>query len=141
MKFQGDKFVRVVHGIQAKNHTSNISSAAIDTLGYDEAVVIFNKGTAGTTAALDAIVMESPSTTAASFAHIAGCSFTQVTPTAATKATEIGRIDLRCRKRYLRVKFITATANGVNAAASVLLLAGKTLPSVQPTGTTVKFSV
>jgi hypothetical protein len=141
MKFQGDNLGLFAHGIQPKLHTSNISSAVIDTLGYDEAVVIFQKGTAGVTAALDATVMESDATGDATFAHIAGCTFTQVTPTGATKCSEIGRIDLRGRKRYLRVKFATATANGVNAAAHVLLLAGKTLPAVQPTGTTVKFSV
>ncbi|HUT78177.1 MAG TPA: hypothetical protein VM285_10845 [Polyangia bacterium] len=128
MKFQADKLIQVVHAIDAKNHTATVSSATIDTRGFDECLVILNKGTAGTTASGTAFVMESDSTTAASFAHISGSSFTAVTPTAATKASEIVSIDLRGKKRYLRVKYSTATANAIYVAADVILLAYKTPP-------------
>lgn len=128
MKFQADKFIQVVHAIQAKNHTAAVSSAAIDTRGFDECLVIVNAGTAGATASGTVFVMESDSTTAASFAHIAGSSFTSITPTAATKASQILSIDLRGRKRYLRVKYTTATANAIYVASDVLLLSYRTPP-------------
>lgn len=121
MQNQLDKNLCVKHAITAASYASSVSSGAIDCKGFSEALVLVNFGVAGTTASLTAHLKESASTTAASFAAIAGASFTTVTPTAATNASQIGRLNLRLRKRYLQVHFTTATANGVVGSADVIL--------------------
>jgi hypothetical protein len=129
MKFQGNKNIVVVHAIDAKGHTAVVSSAAIDTRGYDEALVILNCGVATQTASGTAFVMESDSSTAASFAHIAGSSFTTMHATSATKASQILSINLRSgRKRYLRVKYTTVTEDANALSADVLLFGATVLP-------------
>lgn len=138
MKLQGNKNWEVVHALSAATLSSAISSAAIDTRGFDEAIVVVNAGTAGATVSGTVFVMESPSTTAGSFSHIAGSSFTTITPTAATKASQFLSIDLRGRKRYLRVKYTTATANALTLAAVVLLGSPKVLPATHASGATDK---
>ena len=130
MKFQGNKNIVVVHAIDAKGHTAVVSSAAIDTRGYDEALVILNCGVATQTASGTAFVMESDSSTAASFAHIAGSSFTVMHATSATKASQILSINLISgRKRYLRVKYsASATEDALGVSSDVLLFGAKVLP-------------
>jgi len=132
MQYNGTDFVKVVHAISAASITAtSTSSAAIDTKGFTEAMVIANFGKAASSAEADVFVMESVSTTAASFAHIAGSSFTQVTPTAGTFGTRVLSIDLRNRKRYLRVKNKGDGSNAVVLSANVLLLNGNSLPVTQ----------
>lgn len=132
MQYNGTDFVKVVHAISAASiSAAATSSAAIDTKGFTEAIVIVNAGTAVASAEADVFVMESVSTTAASFAHIAGSSFTQITPTAATNASQCLSIDLTKRKRYLRVKNKGDGTNRVNLSANVLLLGANSLPVTQ----------
>jgi len=129
MKFQGNKYIKVVHALDAKDHAATVSSAAIDTRGFDEALVILNCGVSTQTASGTAFVMESDSSTAASFAHIAGSSFTVMHATSATKASQILSIDLHAgRKRYLRVKYTTATEDKNALSADVLLFGAGVLP-------------
>lgn len=139
MKFGADKFCQVVHAVTPASYTSDTYSSAIDTRGYEEALVLIIKGVAGTTSTMTCVVQESVSTTGASFAHISGASFSGISPTAATKATEIGRIDLRGRKRYLRVYANVTGSNGVIMGADVVLLNPKIQPATA--SSTVKFTI
>lgn len=124
---QGDKSLRVVHAINAKSHTAVVSSGAIDCLGYSLAHVVVNLGTGGAGFSKAVTVLESDSTTAASFAHVAGSSFTALT-TAISNASQIGVIDLRKRKRYINVKMAATNATATLAAANVVLSQAKVIP-------------
>ena len=134
---RGMKFVYAV-GATIAGTTDNYS-AGIDTKGYDGAIVLLQASLAAASAELDTTVQEAGTNAGASFAHIAGCSFTQVTPTAATLAAQAGFIDLRKRKRYIRVRCKGDGTNLVGYSATVILVSPKYLPAVA--SATIKFSI
>lgn len=132
MKFCGSDFINVYSALVPKAYSAaSTSTGAIDTLGYSEAIVVLHAGAAAANAEAQVTVLESVSTTAASFAHVPGGTFTQVTPTAATNINQILSIDLTKRKRYLNIKNVGDGSNAVTFGVNVLFFRANSLPVTQ----------
>lgn len=129
MKYVGSQFMKVVTGITAVSTTGTVttSDTGIDTKGFDQALVIFNCGTIAATGDVTVTVEEAGTNAAASFATITGASFGEKTASS-DLALYVGNIDLRPRKRYIRVKMAMAAATAGIGAASVVLLGAASLP-------------
>ena len=121
----------VAQGVVADEHAvSTVVGGAVDTLGYERALVILNCGTFSATGTLDATVAEC-ATSGGSYVAITGAVFTQVA--AANDVTVyVGEIKLRAgtRKRYLKVSFVVGT-DVVDAGCVVILARGHAEPVTQ----------
>jgi alkaline phosphatase len=141
MKFDA-RYFRVIHVHSAQNSavSGNYGTArGFDTKGYDSALVITNIGTPATSAEVDITLQEASSNTGASFGHVSGSSFTQATPTAASNASQVGFINLRKRKRYLRLKAKMDGTNSGRFATNVILFNADYLPATA--SVTVKWEI
>jgi len=91
-----------------------LNGLAVDTAGYDEAIVVLDAGTF-TTGTLDAKVQESADGSSG-WVDIAGAAFAQVTSTT-DDSIYVGTIRMEgSRLRYLRVVAVVATAACLAAA-------------------------
>lgn len=101
------------------------TSVEIDTLGFDAAVGLFHYGTSDI--ALAALGLEESDTSGSGFAAVADFTFSSLPSSTADGSLYGMFIDLRKRKRYLK---ITATAGngsaGTYASATMTLYRGKT---------------
>lgn len=98
--------------------TTNLS-AAIDTLGFKEVLVIVNAGTVGSSGTVDITVTESDAT-GGTYTLITGATFTQITA-ANDDAVYVGRIRMTpTRKRFLKISAIVGTAACTFGVVAVL---------------------
>lgn len=124
--------LKVSQSVRAQSVSGAVNGTAVDTAGYDEALVSVNVGTVSATGTLDVKVQESDAS-GSGFADITNAAFTQYTPSNHQK-TEVGRIKLVGRKRYLRVVATQATAAALGSA-DIILCQAKTLPAQTPSWT------
>jgi len=143
MKYNLDRNAKFVSMLVPFAHLAAATThTGIDTRGYDEMSILYHTGVAGATAESQLSVWESASQgTEASYASIAGLTPTQVTATAGTNTVGVLRMDLRKRKRYIRVKNVGDGTNAVTFGVAGVLTGAKTAPFAQPTGATVIGSV
>jgi len=99
MKFSLHQFLKAVVGIVADNHAAGtVNGAAIDRLGFEEALVVVNAGANGASGTVDIKVQESDTTTDGDFVDVAGAAFTQITE-ASDNNVYVDRLNLVGRKR------------------------------------------
>lgn len=94
-------------------------SAAIDTLGFNEALVILYPGIFAATSTLDVTVTECD-TSGGTYAAITGAVFAQLIDSTDASQPYVGRIHLKGRKRYLKISSVVGTAAGDSAIVVVL---------------------
>ncbi len=116
--------------------TYGVVNTYLDCQGYDQAVAVIIPGVAAANAESLITVQESDSTTAASFANITNAAFTQITPTAVSHTVQLGYINLRPRKRYLRLKSVGDGSNAVEVAGTILAYGARVKPMGQPSSIT-----
>ena len=109
------------------------SSAAIDTAGYHQAMIVFNAGTVGSSGTVDVKVQECD-TSGGSYTDVSGAAFTQVTASN-DDATYVGRVNLNGTKRFLKVVLTVGTA-ACDAGTSVIMS-----PAYTGDGSTFSFEV
>lgn len=118
----------VVQGLKADNWaTGTQTSAAIDTVGFAEAIIIFDAGTVGASGTVDVTVTDCD-TSGGTYAAVTGAAFTQVVA-ANDEAIYVGRIRLDSAtagttdkvNRFLKIQAVVGTA-ACDFGVSVLLL-------------------
>lgn len=128
----------------SRSGASAVNGADVDTKCiYDEALVVLDIGAMTTNATLDVIVEEadnsaSAADTAGTYAAVTGAVFAQKLAASHANKLFVGRLDLRGRKRWLRVVGTDAAA-AVVYAAQIILLGCRILPVTQDQ--TVGFNV
>ncbi len=128
MQMTAHEFIKVVPTLEAKSWAVGANAgAAVDCLGFDEALIVINAGVA--TGTLDAKVQESATTTSGDFTDITDAAFTTIT-SANDETLYVGRVRCSGRKRYLRVLGTVAT-DVVVFGAELILLNPKNLPVSQ----------
>lgn len=134
---QQTKVVRAIEPVAIKDNAS-WTCQAIDTKGYDSALVIWHLG--ATDIAMAALKLQECDTSGGNYADVSGANFdgdTGIDGSAVSlpSATDDNKfflidVDLRKRKRYLK---LTATAgdgtNGTYGVAIVILSRGKVTPN------------
>jgi len=138
MKFQGEKFIEVVDGIEPDAYAagSTYYSSTIDIKGYNELLVGVQMGDMVATSAVTVLVQEDDNTSFSSATTV-----TDGTNTATTGALAAGTADNLTyllsinltnpnRERYMRVAATVATANS-DLGVFVLLLGAQDLPVTQ----------
>lgn len=141
MRHNMDETIKAVqsHAGQAWTAAAN-AGAEIDAKGYDEALVIVNAGTVGSSGTIDVTVTEC-ATSGGTFVAITGAVFTQIVA-ASDDTIYVGRLKLQganpTRKRYIKVLNTVGTATS-DVGIIVLLAKADRLPISQ--AETVGFSV
>lgn len=122
--------VKAVVGIVADNHGTGtvISPAAIDTLGFEEFMLIVNSGTNGASGTAAVTVTECD-TSGGTYTPVTGAAITTITE-ALDNNVYVGHMYLRPRKRYLKVSVVVAVA-AVDLGAIVLLSGSDKEPVTQ----------
>jgi len=102
--------------------TSTVTGAAVDTMGYNDAMITLEVGTvSGTTPTLDGKIQESADGSTG-WADITGATFTQVTASNSTQKIRLNGLGVGSRKRYIRfVGTIAGTTPSFALAANALL--------------------
>jgi len=121
MRLNLDEAVKAVVGIVADAHgIGTVNGTGIDTLGFNEALIIVNSGINGTSGTVDVKVQESDAL-ASGYADISGAAFTQITESN-DNTIYVGRVKLADagRKRYIRIVAVVATA-ACDAGVAVIL--------------------
>ena len=95
---------------------STHNSAAIDTAGYHQALVVFSAGTHGGTSD---VTVEAATTSGGSYSAVSGAVFAQVS-SSNDDAVFVGRINLQGTDRFLKVKAVVGTS-ACDLAVSVIL--------------------
>lgn len=117
--------------LPASTNVASIYSSAIDTTGFEKALVILLSGTNTTGAEVDMTVREGAArTVSTTHVHVAGSSFTQVT-TSNDNTVYVGEVDLRKRLRYISLWQKRDGTNEAVAGAVVVLFGKKYAPSTQ----------
>lgn len=141
MKFSSTEFCKVFESINPDAYASGTTTEGetVDTLGYEEALIIVNCGDFAASATLAITVEEDSDSAMGSTANIASATMSLVDATD-DNTVQVGRINLTNpnRERYLRVQGVTAV-DAVDYGAIVVLLGSTTLPVSQQQ--TVQFSV
>lgn len=114
----------------------SITSTAISTRGFEEALIVVGNGTIGSSGTLSVLVQESDSSTTG-FTSISGAVFGDITP-GNDRVSYVGRIRCGGRDRYLNVLATLQTATSPVHIYAILCDA-KALPVTQDA--TVAFNV
>lgn len=122
--------IKAFQSIKPQSSSTTVNGTAVDTAGYDEAVIVLDCGTTAATGTLDVKVQESD-TSGGTYTDITGAAFAQVTPTN-DDAIYVGTIRLEgARKQFIRVVGVAATAASIYGA-SIHLAQGETKPAQTP---------
>ena len=109
------------------------SSTGIDTLGYDEALIVLDLNTITSPGTLDITVMDSTvQTGAAGASTITSAAFTQKLLVDAP-GIFVGRVKTKLYKRYLHIRAVAATASAKEYGIQVLLGKNEIKPVTQVT--------
>jgi len=108
-------------------------SAAIDTAGFHQALIVYNAGTSTATGTTD-ITVTAATASGGSYSAVTGAVFDQVT-TANDEAVYVGRVNLTGTDRYLKVSAVQGTA-AAEFAVTVILT-----PYYTGDGSTFEFEV
>ena len=122
-------------GLKADSYTgASNESAAIDTAGYHQALIVLNAGETATGGTAD-VTVEAATTSSGSYTAITGAAFTQITPDN-DDAVYLGRINLDGTDRFLKVKAACHASNASELSVSVILT-----PYYTGDGATFEFEV
>lgn len=127
--------IKVVGGNASHDLSMGVAtnvSAAIDTLGFTEALIVLYAGTCSATGTLDVTVTECD-TSGGTYAAITGAAFTQITASNDVAQPYHGRISLVGRERYLKISSVVGT--DVAEAAIVVILGGPVEAPTTPSQT------
>jgi hypothetical protein len=107
--------------LPASTALTGVYSSAIDTRGYNSALVIVNCGLAAASAELDVMVWEGAArTVTTTHTHVTGSSFTQMAP-APDQTVYVGEVDLTKTERYISIRMVRDGTNDVTAGCVVVL--------------------
>lgn len=130
------EFIKAVKGIDDLSIAAATGVGnAVDTLGFEDCLVILDTGTANT--GLSTCKITECDTSGGSYTDITGAAFTAIT-TSNDVALYVGRINLEKRKRYLQFSYVSA-GTVTDATCIFLLTSGQVVPVTQQN--TVSFSV
>jgi hypothetical protein len=91
---------------------TGIEGIAVDTLGFDDCLVVMDTGTANTS--IENIIVEECATSGGTFTAVTGAAFATVT-TSLDDNAYVGRIYLGPRQRFLHIQFdVVGTAADVS---------------------------
>ena len=125
MSFQTAPDVLSKQSIKPQSSSTTVNGTAVNTAGYDEAVIVLDCGTTTATGTLNVKVQESVDSAFTTPIDITGAAFAEVTPTN-DDAIYVGTIKLTAaRKQYLRVVGVAATAASIYGASIHLAQAEK----------------
>jgi hypothetical protein len=132
--------LKAVVGVVPDAHgAGTVNGAAIDTLGFNRALIIVNSGTNEATGTLD-VKVQHCATSGGTYADITDAVFTQIT-TANDNTIYVGEVKIgavNSVNRYIRVVAVIGTASG-DSGSVVILGRAEDLPVEQVN--TVEFSV
>ncbi len=130
MKYQADEFAKAARSVKPDAHgVGTVNGAEVDTRGLHEALVILDVGTMGAGATLDTKVAEAEES-GGPFSDVPGAAFIQKVQGTDDDKLFVGRINLKNRKRILRVTSVVGVAT-VDHGASIVLLDPKFRPTSQ----------
>jgi len=113
-----EESIKAVTGIVADQHAvGTITGSGIDTMSYDEALIVVNAGTFSASSTADIKVQHSSDNS--SFADITGALFVTIT-TANDVTSYVGRLSTKNFKQYIRVILVVGV-DVVDLGATVLL--------------------
>ena len=122
--------MKMVRGVSADVISGAVNGPAIDTAGFDEALIILDVGTIAATGTLAVKVQEDTASAFGSPTDIAGAAFTSKV-TGDSNTVFVGRVQLEVgREQFIRIVATQATA-AVDAGVIVVL----TNPVQQPAQT------
>ncbi len=123
--------VKAVQSLKADNYAvATANGVAVDTTGFDEAMVILDAGTVGASGTVNAKVQESD-TSGGTYTDITGAAFTQITASN-DDAIYVGRLKLGPgRKAFIRAVAVVGTA-ACDLGMSVVLGRSWSQPSQAP---------
>ena len=103
----------IAQSVQCLSHAvSTVTGTAVDLTGFDEAIILFQAGTAGTSATVDVKVTES-ATTGGTYTDVPSAAFPTVT-TGNDEVLRVGRIALGpARKPFLKGVVTVGTAASI----------------------------
>ena len=141
MKYNLTRNVKWVEGlVPAAYSAAATTGTPIDTTGYNMATAVVFAGAAAANAEAQVTLLEGATLTTCT-AHIAGTTFTQITPTAATNGFQLISIDLRKRNKYINFKNVGDGSNAVTLGTLVCLHNANVAPFAQASGNTVKTAI
>ncbi len=100
---------------------ATVNGGVVDTLGYDKALAIFDSAPSGGGTTSDCKLQDGSLANASDQADVSGATFTQIT-TAGGQKIEAMNIDLKKRKRYLRLVHTGAGGSAAGQAVGMILL-------------------
>jgi hypothetical protein len=122
--------IKAIHSLLPQSLAAQVNKGAgIDCKGYDEALVIIEAGATSGGGSHAFKVQECATDTDLSYADITDAAFTAIT-TANDNAVYVGRLNLRGKKRFIRVHN-TGSTQALLASALVILMAARNLPVSQ----------
>jgi len=141
MKYNLSRNAKWVVGlVPAAYSAAATTGTPIDTTGYNFATAFVYAGAAAANAEAQVTILEGATLTTCT-AHVAGSTFTQITPTAATNGFQLIEIDLRKRNKYINFKNVGDGSNAVTLGMGVLLHNANVAPFAQASVTTVKTAI
>lgn len=120
MIYDPKSLVNTRPGINPASYTTAQSGAAIDTLGFEYALVVLHFGALTDTANLVLKVQDSPTTTSGDFVDITGASYT-VIENADDNSVKAGLVRLHGKRRYIRAVSTVGNTDACVYSVSVIL--------------------
>ena len=111
-------------------------SAAVDTVGFNELLLIVNVGTSTATGSM-VVTLQDSAATGGTYADVTGTAMTAVT-TANDDNQYIGRVNLRGVKRFVKVEMVNTT-DACEASTTVMLSHPEVTPVTQVS--TLEFNI
>jgi hypothetical protein len=107
---------------------ASASGSAVDTRGFDSAVMVFTAGAIVASGNMTLTMQESDTTTDGDFANVAAADLNGVTPAVPLTANQFGKLGYRGAKRYLRARAVLNSGTSVALAAGFVLGRSETAP-------------
>ena len=125
------KYVKAVPSVSPDVISTTVNGAVVDTIGFDEAMIILDCGVLAATATLDVKIQEDDNLAFASPTDITGAAFTQKLTGDSSKLF-VGRVLLEgSRQRFIRAVAVQAVA-AVDAGVSIVLMSALNRPAQTP---------
>lgn len=120
---------KLVHVLAPVSVSGLVTSAAIDCQGFEKGLLVVNVGVMAGSATLDVSITECD-TAAGSFVAASGLAFTQILAATGASQSYLADLNLKARKRYIKV-LVTQGAAAVLAACNLILSGAKYKPVTQ----------
>jgi len=137
-KYTAHQNTKAVHSFLPQSLAVQVNKGAgVDCQGFDEAMIVLEAGLTSGSGSHVFKIQECATDTDTSYADIPGAVFTAIT-TGNDDAAYVGRLNLRSRKRFIRV--YNTGSDAVLLASAVVILMGARVEPVTQVNTAV-FSV